>query len=65
LITNKTATLHWGQATMFAALSLLDHHLTAEADAKRGGSARSEGVPKPPKPLESGSQGKSFQLTRV
>ena len=27
LITNKTPTLHWGQATMFAALALLDHHL--------------------------------------
>jgi hypothetical protein len=25
LITNKTPTLHWGQATMFAALALLDH----------------------------------------
>jgi hypothetical protein len=27
LLTNKTPTLHWGQATMFAALALLDHHL--------------------------------------
>jgi hypothetical protein len=27
LITNKTPTLHWGQATMFAALSLLNRHL--------------------------------------
>jgi hypothetical protein len=27
LITNKTPTLHWGQATMFAALSLLDQYL--------------------------------------
>jgi hypothetical protein len=27
LVTNKTPTLHWGQATMFAALSLLDQHL--------------------------------------
>src|SRR5207248_6666966 len=26
-ITNKTSTLHWGQATMFAALALLDQHL--------------------------------------
>ena len=26
-ITNKTPTLHWGQATMFAALALLDQHL--------------------------------------
>jgi hypothetical protein len=25
LITNKTPTLHWGQATMFAALALLDN----------------------------------------
>jgi hypothetical protein len=29
-ITNKTATLHWGQATMFAALALLDQHLNAD-----------------------------------
>ncbi len=27
LITNKTPTLHWGQATMFAALAVLDQHL--------------------------------------
>jgi len=27
-ITNKTPTLHWGQATMFAALALLDQHLS-------------------------------------
>jgi hypothetical protein len=27
LITNKTPTLHWGQATMFASLALLDHSL--------------------------------------
>ncbi len=27
LITNKTPTLHWGQATMFAALALLNQHL--------------------------------------
>jgi|SRR5437867_11070212 len=26
-ITNRTPTLHWGQATMFASLALLDHHL--------------------------------------
>jgi hypothetical protein len=26
-VTNKTPTLHWGQATMFAALALLDHCL--------------------------------------
>ncbi len=26
-VTNKTPTLHWGQATMFAALALLDQHL--------------------------------------
>ena len=30
-ITNKTPTLHWGQATMFAALALLDQHLRSEA----------------------------------
>ncbi len=28
LITNKTPTLHWGQATMFAALALLDQFLS-------------------------------------
>lgn len=27
LITNKTPTLHWGQATMFASLALLEQHL--------------------------------------
>jgi hypothetical protein len=27
MVTNKTPTLHWGQATMFAALSLLSQHL--------------------------------------
>src|SRR3954465_856090 len=31
LVTNKTPTLHWGQATMFAALSLLDQHLRSGA----------------------------------
>jgi hypothetical protein len=31
LITNKTPTLHWGQATMFAALALLDQHLRLPA----------------------------------
>jgi hypothetical protein len=31
LITNKTPTLHWGQATMFAALALLDHHLRSQS----------------------------------
>jgi hypothetical protein len=30
-ITNKTATLHWGQATMFAALALLDQCLHEKA----------------------------------
>jgi hypothetical protein len=30
LITNKTPTLHWGQATMFAALAILDQHLSAK-----------------------------------
>jgi hypothetical protein len=29
-ITNKTATLHWGQATMFAALALFNHYLHTE-----------------------------------
>jgi len=32
LITNKTPTLHWGQATMFAALAILYHHLHAAAN---------------------------------
>jgi hypothetical protein len=31
LITNKTPTLHWGQATMFAALALLDQHLRSQS----------------------------------
>jgi hypothetical protein len=30
LITNKTPTLHWGQATTFAALALLDQCLNAQ-----------------------------------
>jgi len=29
LVTNKTPTLHWGQATMHGALALLEQHLTA------------------------------------
>jgi Glycosyl hydrolase family 76 len=33
LITNKTPTLHWGQATMFAALALLDQHLRSQSGA--------------------------------
>jgi hypothetical protein len=28
LVTNKTPTLHWGQATMFSALALLDRHFS-------------------------------------
>jgi hypothetical protein len=35
LITNKTPTLHWGQATMFAALALLDRHLKSNPVAAR------------------------------
>jgi hypothetical protein len=31
-ISNKTPTLHWGQATMFAALALLDCHLRSTAE---------------------------------
>jgi hypothetical protein len=31
LITNTTPTLHWGQATMFAALALLDQHLRLQS----------------------------------
>jgi hypothetical protein len=31
LITNKTPTLHWGQATMFAALAVIDEQLSREA----------------------------------
>jgi len=34
LITNKTPTLHWGQATMFAALSLLDQYLMSRSDQR-------------------------------
>jgi len=41
LITNKTPTLHWGQATMFAALALLDQHLLQHAE--------SSGVATPPR----------------
>ncbi len=33
LITNKTPTLHWGQATMFAALALLDQHQHSQMSA--------------------------------
>ena len=33
LITNKTPTLHWGQATMFAALALLERHLSKQTNA--------------------------------
>jgi hypothetical protein len=29
-ITNKTATMHWGQATMFAALATLEHYYASE-----------------------------------
>ncbi len=36
LITNKTPTLHWGQATMFAALAILHHHLATAAKAAVG-----------------------------
>ena len=35
LITNKTPTLHWGQATMFAALALLDQHLSKRTERPR------------------------------
>jgi hypothetical protein len=35
LITNKTPTLHWGQATMFAALALLQHHLADSEETSR------------------------------
>jgi len=31
-VTNRTPTLHWGQATMFAGLALLHQHLTTEAN---------------------------------
>jgi hypothetical protein len=33
LITNKTPTLHWGQATMFAALAVLDQYLHSTRQA--------------------------------
>src|SRR5213078_3180125 len=35
LVTNKTPTLHWGQATMFAALSILDRQLNGASDGER------------------------------
>ena len=34
LVTNKTATLHWGQATMFAAMAALDLHLVREREGQ-------------------------------
>jgi rhamnogalacturonyl hydrolase YesR len=36
-ITNKTPTLHWGQATMFASLALLDRHLASDGEPARKG----------------------------
>ncbi len=36
LMTNKTPTLHWGQATMFAALSILLHHQKAKVARQEG-----------------------------
>jgi uncharacterized protein YyaL (SSP411 family) len=35
LATNKTATLHWGQATMFGALAVLDEHLQSKRATTR------------------------------
>jgi len=35
LATNKTATLHWGQATMFGALAVLDKHLQSKRATTR------------------------------
>lgn len=32
LVTNRTPTLHWGQATMFAALAVLDQYLNSRHD---------------------------------
>lgn len=43
LITNKTPTLHWGQATMFAALALLAAHM--KAGERRAGPQRREREP--------------------
>jgi hypothetical protein len=34
VMTNKTPTLHWGQATMFGALALLDHYLNSKTVAE-------------------------------
>jgi hypothetical protein len=39
LITNKTPTLHWGQATMFAALALFDCYLCGESKISKGESS--------------------------
>lgn len=36
LVTNKTPMLHWGQATMFAALALLDQYLNSQRREPRG-----------------------------
>lgn len=35
LVTNRTPTLHWGQATMFAALASLDQYLNSRPDRAR------------------------------
>lgn len=37
LITNKTPTMHWGQATMFAALALFDQLLSADVSPATAG----------------------------
>ena len=45
LVTNKTPTFHWGQATMFAALAVLVHHLETRSTERPGQPARFETTP--------------------
>jgi hypothetical protein len=44
-ITNKTATFHWGQSTMFAALAVLIHHLESGSRERGSEPAAFEGSP--------------------
>jgi hypothetical protein len=56
LITNKTPTLHWGQATMFAALALLDQYLASEATRTGGAESALKGPPRPIAEMQSTSK---------
>lgn len=65
LMTNKTATLHWGQATMFAALALLDRHLAFRAAPNGSNSNDLRSVRKTTPPSDSGPRGKCFQVSNA